>query len=70
MLGKTVGRLFQLKETDLIVKCDVYPFSRPGFQELPGGPVVETLCFQCRGRGFSPSSGNRSHMLHSAAQIQ
>lgn len=24
---------------------------------LPGDPVVKTLCFQCRGRGFNPWSG-------------
>ena len=27
-------------------------------QGLPGGPVVRTLCFHCRGHGFSPWSGN------------
>ena len=25
---------------------------------FPGGPVVKTPCFQCRGRGFDPFSGN------------
>ena len=25
---------------------------------FPGGPVVKTLCFQCRGRGLDPWSGN------------
>ena len=23
-------------------------------KEFPGGPVVKTPCFQCRGRGFDP----------------
>ena len=25
---------------------------------FPGSPVVKTLCFQCRGHGFNPWSGN------------
>ena len=28
------------------------------FRDFPGGPVVKTLCFCSRGRGFSPWSGN------------
>ena len=28
------------------------------FGDLPGGPVVKTLCFQCRGSGFNPWSAN------------
>ena len=27
-------------------------------RELPGGPVVRTLCFHCRGHGFDPWSRN------------
>ena len=26
--------------------------------DFPGGPVVKTLCFQCRVQGFEPWSGN------------
>ena len=26
--------------------------------DFPGGPVVKTLCFQCRGCRFDPRSGN------------
>ena len=26
--------------------------------DFPGGPVVKTLCSQCRGPGFDPWSGN------------
>ena len=26
--------------------------------DFPGGPVIKTLCFQCRGRRFDPWSGN------------
>ena len=26
--------------------------------DFPGGPVVRTLCFQCRGCGFDPRMGN------------
>ena len=31
-------------------------------RDCPGGLVVETLCFQCRVRGFDPRE-LRSHML-------
>ena len=27
-------------------------------REFPGGPVVRTPCFYCRGLGFDPWSGN------------
>ena len=27
--------------------------------DFPGGPVVKTLCFHCRGCGFDPCSGNQ-----------
>ena len=27
-------------------------------RDFPGGPVVKTLCFECRGCGFNPWSGN------------
>ena len=27
--------------------------------DFPGGPVVRTQCFQCRGRTFDPWSGNK-----------
>jgi len=27
--------------------------------DLPGGPVVKTLCCQCRESGFNPWSGNQ-----------
>ena len=26
--------------------------------DFPGDPVVKTMCFQCRGRGFDPWSGD------------
>ena len=28
-------------------------------RDFPGGPVVKTLCFHCRGHGFYPCSGNQ-----------
>ena len=28
------------------------------YWDFPGGPVVKTLCSQCRGHGFDPWSGN------------
>ena len=33
----------------------------------PGGPVVKTLHFHCRGLGFYPWSG-KFHMLHGMAK--
>ena len=27
------------------------------FGDFPGGPVVKTLCFQCRGTGSVPGQG-------------
>ena len=27
-------------------------------RDFPGGPVLRTACFHCRGCGFYPSSGN------------
>ena len=31
-------------------------FSAKGTRDFPGGPVVRTLCFYCRGHRFGPSS--------------
>ena len=37
--------------------CSIHP--KKNFPwDFPGGPVVKTPCFQCRGRAFDPSSGN------------
>ena len=36
------------------------------WREFPGGPVVRTLCFQCRGPGFDPWSGNLDPTSHMA----
>jgi len=30
--------------------------------DFPAHPVVKTLCFHCRGHGFEPWWGTRSHM--------
>ena len=30
-----------------------------GDRDIPGGSVAKTLCFQCRGPGFKPWSGNK-----------
>ena len=32
-------------------------------REFPGGSVARTRCSQCRGPGFYPGPGTRSHML-------
>ena len=34
--------------------------------DFPGGPVVKTLCFQCRGCGFDPRLGNEDPTCFSA----
>ena len=34
------------------------------FGDFPGGPVVKTLCFQCRGGRFNPWSGNQDPTCH------
>ena len=36
----------------------ISPFLRPLWKEFPGGPVVRTLHFHCRGHRFDPWSGN------------
>ena len=37
--------------------------------DFPGGPVVRTPRFQCKGRGFNTWSGElRSHMPHGMAK--
>ena len=38
-------------QVGLVVKTD-------DAEDFPGGPVVKTPCFQCRGLGFDPWSGN------------
>ena len=35
-----------------------YQLKRKGGGDFPGGPVVRTLPFHCRGRRFDPGSGN------------
>lgn len=42
----------QMGTSRLIVKVDEV-------WEFPGRPVVKTLCFHCRGHGFSPWSGTK-----------
>ena len=36
--------------------------------EFPGGPVVRTPCFHCRGPGFDPWSGNEDPTSCAAGQ--
>ena len=37
-------------------------------QGLPGGPVVRTLCFHCKGHKFHPWSGNQGTKIPQAVQ--
>ena len=38
-------------------------------EEFPGGPVVKTRPFQCRGRGgFDPCPGTKTRMPHGEAK--
>ena len=45
--------------SDLSVsKTQTYSIKNPVVREFPGGPVVRTLRFHCRGPGFDPWSEN------------
>ena len=37
-------------------------------KDFPGGPVVKTPAFQCRGRGFDPRSGSQESIYHAAQE--
>ena len=40
-------------------------------RDFPGGPVVKTLCFQCRGCGFNSWSGPKiPHMVWHSQEIK
>ena len=50
-----------LKTTKLyinVISCIFRAFRNAGFGDFPGGPVVKTLCFHCKGHGFDPRLGN------------
>ena len=34
------------------------PYKKKRGRDFPGGPVVKTLSFHCRGHGFNPCLGN------------
>ena len=48
---------------DWAINFNFPPSSKILKQDFPGGPVVKTLHFQCRGQGSTPGHGTRSHML-------
>ena len=37
-------------------------------RDLPGGPVVKTVCFHCKGHRINPWSGNK--VLHATGHSQ
>ena len=37
------------------------------FEDLPGGPVAKTLCFQCKGSEFNFGQGTRSRQWQPGA---
>ena len=41
-----------------IAQTKVEPEKRKKQEDFPGGPVLKTPCFHCRGRGFDPWSGS------------
>ena len=45
-------------------------YSKTPDRDFPGGPVVKTPCFQCRGRGFDPWSGNSDPTCGTAKKTQ
>ena len=46
-----------LREESMIQQCYTQVGGSDKGGGLPGGPVVKTPCFQCRGCGFDPWSG-------------
>ena len=39
----------ELDTTELQNYQDIYVYTEIDIQEFPGGPLLKTLCFQCRG---------------------
>ena len=50
----------------LIQRCKSATVKKEG--DFPAHPVVKTLCFHCRGHGFEPWWGTRSHMPSTAKE--
>ena len=46
----------------------VMSVSKRHHQDVPGGPLVKTLCSQCRGHAFNPWS--RNWISHDAMKIK
>ena len=55
-IGKEREMYKKKKEPD--GNCGVQKCNENSTRYFPGSPVIKTLCFQCRGRGFHPWSGN------------
>ena len=54
---KQVGVTGALADTAKFMSCPSVPISQETKRKwvgLPGGPVLKTLCFYCRGLGFNP----------------
>ena len=63
-LNKKQRSLLPLRNTPFSIFLDQSIWCISGFtpdrqRDFPGGPVVKTPGFQCRGRGFNPWSGNK-----------
>ena len=41
-----------------VLDCKVLRHQKKKYVDFPGGPVVRTPRFHCRGHGFDPGSGN------------
>ena len=55
-------------EKVMVWKLKVFPKLKRPSQNFPGGPVVKTPHFHCRGHGFDPSSSGKFRMPHGVAK--
>ena len=57
-LGVHTGPQRAHSDLDTKRQCQTTAWCKRISRDFPGGPVVKTPRFQCRGRGFDPWSGN------------
>ena len=57
-VNKAAGALFDSCQQPTVSPVRHIVVLRQAVREFPGGPVVRTLCFHCRGHRFEPWLGN------------